>query len=126
MKIRINNFGAEPPTYLCETPLHADQQLSIVKYSPNIKYGKLQEYLDEGWEDIGNSIKKDRCTIDKNCFTTVEAKYVVATLTYDTKEGCTDLRTVGQRVLELTKKDRETFFSVYEIAAKMLCEQDQS
>ena len=122
MNIRINSFGAIPPTYFGKPPENAGRELSIVKYSPNTKYGKLQEYLDDGWENIGNSIKKDRCTIDKNCFTTEESIYVVATLTYDPKEECTDLETVGHRVLDLTKEDRETFFSVYEIAAKMLCE----
>jgi hypothetical protein len=47
---------------------------------------------------------------------------VIADLTYSTKEEDTFLETVGERLLNLSKEDRDTFFEVYEIAAKKLAE----
>jgi hypothetical protein len=53
---------------------------------------------------------------------------VIADLTYSTKEEDTFLETVGERVLQLSLEDRETFFEVYALAAKRLtkkCKQDE-
>jgi hypothetical protein len=123
MKIRIDNIGAQPPTYLGNPPENADNRLVIVKYFPNGKYGKLQEYIDVlGWEDDGDYIRKNMCSIHKNCFEGKENNIVIADLTYSTKEEITFLETVGERVLDLSLEDRETFFEVYEIAAWKLAE----
>jgi hypothetical protein len=48
MKIRIDNIGAQPPTYLGKPPEDVDNRLVIVKFFPNEKYGRLQEYIDDG------------------------------------------------------------------------------
>lgn len=124
MKIRINGFGANPPSYLGSPPKDADSKINIVKYEPNHYYGKLQEYLDDGWEDLETRISKNNCTIDKNSFKREESKHVVATLTYCPKEEQTQLETVGHRVLNLTQDERNNFFEVYNIAARMLCERE--
>lgn len=123
MKIRIDNIGAQPPTYIGKPPEDVDNRLVIVKYFPNGKYGKLQEYIDVlGWENDGDYVRKNMCSIHKNCFEGKENNIVIADLTYSTKEEDTFLETVGERVLDLSLEDRETFFEVYALAAKKLAE----
>jgi hypothetical protein len=123
MKIRIDNIGAQPPTYIGNPPEDVDNRLVIVKYFPNGKYGKLQEYIDVlGWENDGDYVRKNMGSIHKNCFEGKENNIVIADLTYSTKEEDTFLETVGERLLNLSKEDRDTFFEVYEIAAKKLAE----
>jgi len=127
MKIRIDNIGAQPPTYLGKPPEDVDNRLVIVKYFPNGKYGKLQEYIDVlGWEDDGDYIRKNMCSIHKNCFEGKENNIVIADLTYNAKEEDTFLETVGERVLDLSLEDRETFFEVYALAAKKLAKQHKT
>jgi hypothetical protein len=129
MKIRIDNIGAQPPTYIGKPPEDVDNRLVIVKYFPNGKYGKLQEYIDVlGWENDGDYVRKNMGSIHKNCFEGKENNIVIADLTYSTKEEDTFLETVGERVLDLSLEDRETFFEVYALAAKRLtkkCKQDE-
>jgi hypothetical protein len=48
---------------------------------------------------------------------------VIADLVYKPKEEDTVLKTVGERVLDLSPEDRETFFEVYALAAKRLTKQ---
>ena len=127
MKIRIDNIGAQPPTYIGKPPEDVDNRLVIVKYFPNGKYGKLQEYIDVlGWENDGDYVRKNMCSIHKNCFEGKENIIVIADLTYSTKEEDTFLETVGERVLQLSLEDRETFFEVYALAAKKLAKQHQT
>jgi hypothetical protein len=128
MKIRIDNIGVQPPTYIGKLPEDVDNRLVIVKFFPNEKYGRLQEYINDGWVCDGDYIRKDMCSIHKNCFEGKENNIVIADLTYSTKEEDTFLETVGERVLDLSLEDRETFFEVYAIAAKRLtkkCKQDE-
>jgi len=129
MKIRIDNIGAQPPTYIGNPPEDLDNRLVIVEFFPNEKYGKLQEYIDIlGWENDGDYIRKNMCSIHKNCFEGKENNIVIADLVYNPKEEDTVLKTVGERVLDLSPEDRETFFEVYAIAAKRLtkkCKQDE-
>jgi hypothetical protein len=66
------------------------------------------------------------CSIHKNCFEGKENNIVIADLTYSTKEEDTFLETVGERVLQLSLEDRETFFEVYAIAAKKLAKQHKT
>jgi len=126
MKIRIDNIGAQPPTYIGKSSEDVGKRLAIVEFFPNARYGKLQEYIDDGWNDIGDCIRKDMCSIDKNCFEGQENNVVIAFLKYDSKEGDTVLKTVGERVLQLSLEDRETFFEVYALAAKKLAKQNKT
>ena len=128
MQIRIDNIGAQPPTYIGNPPENVDNRLVIVKYFPNARYGKLQEYIDDGWKDDGDFVRKDICSIHKGCFEGIENNVVIAFLKYNSKEEDTVLETVGERVLQLSLEDRETFFEVYALAAKRLtkkCKQDE-
>ena len=124
MKIRINNIGARKPAYIGSPPADAHLRLSIVQYYPCQYYGKLEEYLADGWQyiDEGTRLKKGNCAISKSFFDKEELLMSIADITYDPSEGCTDLETVGERVLNLSKQNREDFFEVYEIAARKLRE----
>ena len=128
MKIRIDNIGVQPPTYIGKPPEDVDNRLVIVQYFPNPRYGKMQELIDDGWKDDGDFVRKDICSIHKNCFEGEENNMVIADLVYKPKEEDTVLKTIGERVLDLSPEDRETFFEVYAIAAKRLtkkCKQDE-
>jgi hypothetical protein len=124
MKIRINNIGARKPAYIGSPPADAHRRLSIVLYYPCQYYGKLDEYLADGWEyvDEGTRITKNNCTISKSFFDLEELLMSIADLEYDSSEDCTNLETVGERVLNLSKQNREDFFEVYELAARKLRE----
>ena len=123
MKIRIDNIGAQPPTYLGNPPEDAGKRLAIVQFFPNPRYGKMQSYIDDGWKDDGDFVRRDMCGIHKGCFEGIENNIVIAFLKYNSKEEDTVLETVGERVLNLSPEDRETFFEVYALAAKRLTKQ---
>jgi hypothetical protein len=118
MKIRINNIGARSASE------NAHRTLSIVQYYPCQYYGKLYDYLADGWEydDTNTCLRKDNCTISKSVFDLQEMNMVIAYIKYDPDELCTDLKSVGERVLNLSKQDRDDFFEVYELAARKLRE----
>lgn len=116
-KIRINNIG-----FISKGPDYG----SFVKYYKNEKYNKLDEYLDGGWEDKGSFIKSDNLTIDKNCFASEEYHCTIANLEYISSECCTELRTIGSRVLDLSLKDREDFFEVYRMVDSKMYKENET
>ena len=124
MKIRINNIGVRPPTYIGKQPENAKHTLSIVQYYPNKCFSKLKEYLANGWEDSeGNDyIRKNNCTMGKTMFDLEELCVVIAYIIYDPDELCTDLKSVGERILDLSEDDRKDFFGAYKIATNKMKE----
>lgn len=122
MKVRINNIGAEPVAYLGKNPEENTYECSIVKYLPNDYYGELENYLKDGWEDRGEYINTAWASIDKNCFLNKETNYVIAFLRYDSKEQCTRLESVGDRLLYIEEDEKKDFFEVYKIADRMIIE----
>jgi hypothetical protein len=114
MRVRINNIGAARV---------AEYELSIVKYHPNRYYGELENYLKDGWEDRGSDIYCNNISINKKCFKYNESNYTIAYLRYDSKEDCTRLESVGDRLLYIEEEERKDFFEVYKIADRMLMEQ---
>lgn len=125
MKVRINSIGAEPIAYLGEKPEGHQYECAIIKYHPNRYYGMLEQYLKDGWKDIGTHLytsKPSYCSISKNCFLNKETNYVIAFLRYDSKEQCTRLETVGDRLLYIEEYERIYFWEVYKIADKMILE----
>jgi len=122
MKVRINNIGAEPVTYLGKKPEGHQYECSIVKYHPNRYYGELENYLKDGWEDKGTYIKCKCGSIDKNCFEGKEKNYVIAFLRYNKNEGCTVLESVCDRLLYIEEDEKKDFFEVYKIADRMIIE----
>jgi hypothetical protein len=125
MKVRINSIGAEPTAYLVKPPEGSEYNLSIIKYHPNRYYGMLEQYLKDGWKDIGTHLytsKPNHCSISKTCFLNKETNYVIAFLRYDPKEQCTRLETVGDRLLYIEEDEKKDFFEVYKIADRMIIE----
>ena len=120
MKVRINNIECR----LLQT------RYEIIKWYPNEYYNTEQKLIEEGYEKIefGNgdwSLKKDYHSINSSCFKNPESCHVIAWLKYDGNEFCTELESVGSRLLGLNKKERDDFFTVYELANKMILEKEK-
>jgi hypothetical protein len=102
----------------------------IIKWFPNEYYNAEQKLIEEGYEKVefGNgdwNLKKDYHSINSSCFKNPESCYVIAWLKYDEDEYCTELESVGDRILNLDKKERDDFFTVYELANKMILEKEK-
>ena len=106
MRIRINQIECR----------FSQGRYEIVKWYPNSYYGKEQEYVDNGWEVGEEFYRLNNTSIHKNCFANPESCYTIATLHYDADEGCCDMKTIGPRLLQLSKPERDDFFAVYEYA----------
>lgn len=120
MKVRINNIECR----LTQT------RYEIIKWFPNEYYNAEQKLIEEGYEKVefGNgdwNLKKDYRSINSSCFKNPESCYVIAWLKYDEDEYCTELESVGDRILNLDKKERDDFFTVYELANKMILEKEK-
>jgi hypothetical protein len=121
MKIRINNIE-------CRSN---QDRYEIVKWYPNTYYGAEQRLIEEGYERVEYpnnrwQLKRDWHNIDMSCFINPESCYTIATLEYDDDEMCCDMTTVGPRLLELDKKERDNFFTVYKLAEEMIKEENES
>ena len=95
----------------------------FICWSPNLHYGKLEEYLENGWVDNGDMITQTepfRYSISKSMFMLKETCYVIAWLKYDNKDNVCDLETVGDRLLRL--ENVSDFMEVYEIADRKIME----
>lgn len=120
MKVRINNIE-------CRL---LNGHYEIVKWFPNEYYNAEQKLIEEGYKKItyenGDwSMKNGSITITGSCFKNPESCCVIAWLRYDGNEFCTDLESVGDRLLKLNKKEREDFFTVYELADRLIVEEGQ-
>lgn len=114
IKIRVNHI---------EFRDISDTEGQFVQFTPNQYYGKLQQYLDNGWEDKGDRITCSdpyKHSICKSLFDLEETCYVIAWLKYDKKEDVCDLTTVGDRLLYV--KTFEDFIEVYRMADKKMME----
>jgi len=113
MKIRINQIECR----------FSQGRYEIVRWQPNSYYNKQEEYLASGWELSNGFYRKDFTSVSEGCFVNPETCYTIATLHYVDGEGCCDMRTVGPRLLELDRTDREDFFAVYELAEDRIREE---
>ena len=114
MRIRINQIECR----------FSQGRYEIVKWQPNGYYGKEQEYRDNGWELTGGFYRLNTTSISEGCFVNPETCYTVATLHYDDDERCCDMKTVGSRLLELSRPERADFFAVYEYADDRIQEEE--
>lgn len=114
MRVRINQIECR----------FSQGRYEIVKWQPNGYYNKQQEYIDNGWELSGGFYRLNNTSISEGCFVNPETCYTIATLHYDKGEGCCDMKTVGSRLLELSKPDRVDFFAVYEYAEDRIQEEE--
>ena len=114
INIRINNIQFRDI---------AEAKGEFICWCPNQYYGKLEEYLRNGWEERNGVVISNTpfiTSMSKNLFEVKETCYVVAFLEYDKKEECCDLTTVGNRLLRL--ENVSTFMEVYELADKKMVE----
>lgn len=112
---RVNNIGFR---------IESNGSLHIVKYYPNQYFGNFDKMVSEGWEpNAEGGLYNDYVIVTSSCFKHPESCYTVAFLELDEDEYTTDLTTVGQRVLDLNKSDRDDFFKVYKKAHKYLIKQ---
>lgn len=96
----------------------------FVKYAHNHYFGRLEQYLDEGWEDKGDFIECKSGTIGKSLFNIQEINYTIGSLKYNEKEDNFQLTSVGDRILivMVDKKERDDFYETYMIAEKKMME----
>ena len=114
INIRIDNIGFR----------YKEDSISgeFVKYYKNADYDTLEEKYANGWEDKDEYITKGCYSISKGLVnkSLPECQYVVAWLKYHKDECVCDLESVGDRLLDLSPKEREDFFEVYQIAEKKM------
>ena len=114
MQIRINNI---------ECRLTNDRY-EIIKWRPNPYYNELHAYLLDGWheEEALGFVCRNNTSIQRDIFDRKETCFVIADLVINHREPCVNLHTVGSRVLDLSKEERNDFFKVYELSTQMIGE----
>ena len=119
MRIRINNIECR----------FSQERYEIVKWFTNPHYGAEERYIADGYKRVtgpdGNWSMRTHChSIHSSCFQNPESCYTIATLRYRSGEGNCELTTVGDRLLELSKAERNDFFAVYEYAEDRIQEEE--
>lgn len=88
----------------------------ISEYQPNPYYGKLDEYLSDGWELSfgGDFIRKGPTSIHIHFFNSLpETSYMLASWENIDHDECTpDLKLIGNRVFKLTLAKQLTFLKL--------------
>jgi hypothetical protein len=116
MKIRINNLEFKKYTSTkTKKPLY-----EIVKWYTNIYFGKEEEYRKDGYVDSfgDNFLQKGGSSISKGSFILPETCIVIAFIEKGSEDW--ELRSVGERLLELTPEEWEDFHQVYTIGQSKL------
>jgi hypothetical protein len=121
MKIRIENIECR----------FSQNQYEFVKWYPNKYFGTKSQLMAEGYElivsqDDDFSLVKHNHHIHGSCFQFPESCYVIATIVYDKNEHCTEIKSTGSRLLDLTKKERMYFFEVYHYADKQIKKENKT
>jgi hypothetical protein len=121
MKIRIENIE-------CRL---SQNQYEFVKWYPNKYFGTKAQLIAEGYElivsqDDDFSLVKHNHHIHGSCFQSPESCYTIATIVYDKNERCTEIQSVGSRLLDLTKNERMYFFEVYHYADKQIKKENKN
>lgn len=114
MKIRINNLEfREYTSTKKDKPLY-----EIVKWYPNIYFGKEEDYKKEGYIDTKDFLQKGGINISKLAFTLPQTCIVIAFI----EKGSEDwgLKSVGERLLELTPEEWEDFHQIYTLGQSKL------
>ena len=121
MKIRIENIECR----------FAQNQYEFVRWYPNKYFGTKAQLIAEGYElivsqDDDFSLVKHNHHVHGSCFQSPESCYVIATIVYDKNEHCTEIKSTGSRLLDLTKKERNNFFEVYHYADKQIKKENKN
>ena len=120
MKIRIENIE-------CRL---SHNTYEFIKWYPNIHFGSEAQLVAEGYElvtypDGDYEYTKNRLHINGSCFKHPESCYTIATISYNKKEDWTEVKSTGDRLLNLTKKERKSFFKVYEYANEQIIKENK-
>lgn len=113
MKIRIDNIECRPIK-------GKENAFEIMKWHKNDLYNKQNEFLEKGYELKDDIYKKDNFGYSESCFINPESGYVIAILDINLKEPDITLRSVGDRLLRLKKKEKKAFWKVYEVANDLI------
>jgi len=121
MKIRIENIECR----------FSQNQYEFVRWYPNKYFGTKDKLIAEGYQlhnihDDNFILTKGNHTIHDSCFLNPESCFTIATIVYDKKEYCTEIKSVGNRLLGLTKKERNYFFEVYQYADKQIKKENKN
>ena len=116
MKIRINDLEFRE----CTSTKKDEPLYEIIKWYPNNYFGKEEKLRKEGYIDNfeGWGITKDNHTISKAFFNSPESCYVIAFI--EKGKESWELRSVGERMLELTPEEQQDFFTVYTLGQAKL------
>ncbi len=115
MKIRINNIECRKYTSTKVKEVFYE----IVKWTENPHFGAEKAYRENGYEDSfgGDFLQNPNgSSIQKSFFQSPETCCTIATLHLNKKEPDIDFKSVGSRLLDLNKGDRDDLFLVYTIA----------
>ncbi len=118
--ISVTNYWIDKEGKKCPVQSHLDiprySFFEILKWEPIPYYGKLQEYLNDGWEISfgGEFLQKNRTSIELSYFThSPESCFMLASWkNMDHDELSPDLVFVGSRPLELTPEEQLVFMKL--------------
>jgi hypothetical protein len=117
--IAVSNFwmdGDTPKSLQYHTDIPPFSYYAIFKYQPNEYYGKLKEYLDDGWniEGGGTTVRRDNISIALSFFIgSPENRYTLASwVNMNHDELIPELEFVGSRPFELVEDEVNTFWTL--------------
>lgn len=114
--IRINNIEFRKyNSTKTKKPLY-----EIIKWESNPYYNKKLEYFKEGYKvnHEGWDLTKNGYTIDMEFFNTREFCFVIAFIEKESESW--ELRSVGERLLDLTPEEWDDFHQVYTLGQAKL------
>ena len=118
-RLRINNLQLRPASYLCKEPPFPSWHIDF--FYPNPYYGKESDYDKDGDFYIKPNTEIP-VRIHKDCFKYKESCYAVAAFERDSN-GYYELKFIGDRPLNLKKKDFEDFMKLVKFGYKELNKQ---
>jgi hypothetical protein len=118
--ISVTNYWTNKEGKKCPVQSHLDiprySFFEILKWEPSPYYGKLQEYLNDGWEISfgGDFLQRNHTSIQLSFFTHgPESCYMLAMWNnMDHDEKSPDLEFVGSRPFDLTPEEQLVFMKL--------------
>ena len=118
--ISVTNYFIDKDGKKCPMQSHLDipkySFFEIVKWEPNQYYGKLQEYLDNGWTISfgGDFLQRNNTSISLSFFTgSPESCFMLASWeNMDHDEKSPDLKFVGSRPMDLNEEEQSIFMKL--------------
>ena len=123
---RIKNLEFRRATYLLpEDQWPENPSYHIDYWYPNPYYGHDDDYPEDPSSPSFRLYPTyPNCRVHKDCFKNPESCFAIASFDYD-KEGYYELHFIGDRPLDLTKEERETFWEIIEYGDKVLNKEER-